>query len=227
MIIRLFFEKETSTLTYIVVSNGEAVIIDPVVSQTEQYMTRLKEMGVTLKYVLDTHVHADHITASGKLRELTGCETILGEHTANQCVSKKVKDGEQFSVGELTFTTIETPGHTNDSVCYYIPGYVFTGDTLLVRSTGRTDFQSGSVEESYNNIVKKLFTLPEETVIYPGHDYRGETASTIREEKLFNPRLAGKTYAEYAEIMNNLNLDRPKYMDVAVPANLQCGQKWK
>ncbi len=149
MIIRQFFEKETSTLTYIVASKGEAVIIDPVVSQSEQYMTRLKEMGLTLKYVLDTHVHADHITASGKLRELTGCETILGEQTANQCVSRKVKDGEQFTVGDITFTTIETPGHTNDSVCYYIPGYVFTGDTLLVRSTGRTDFQSGSRLSSF------------------------------------------------------------------------------
>jgi glyoxylase-like metal-dependent hydrolase (beta-lactamase superfamily II) len=186
-------------------------------------MKLLKELNLKLKYVFDTHVHADHITAAGKLRELTDCITLLGAGTNAKCVSKVVTDGEKIQVGTLEFTVLETPGHTQDSYCLYTPKMVFTGDTLFVRGTGRTDFQAGNPVDQYNSIVNKLFSLPEETLVYPGHDYNGNTCSSIWEEKNFNPRLAGKSVAEFKEIMDNLNLPNPKLMDVAVPANLACG----
>jgi len=225
MLVRQLFDAQTFTFTYIVADNfgSEAIIIDPVDSKVEQYMKLLKELNLKLKYVFDTHVHADHITAAGKLRELTDCITLLGAGTDAKCVSKVVKDGEKIQVGTLEFTVLETPGHTQDSYCLYTPKMVFTGDTLFVRGTGRTDFQAGNPVDQYNSIVNKLFSLPEETIVYPGHDYNGNTRSSIWEEKNFNPRLAGKSVAEFKEIMDNLNLPNPKLMDVAVPANLACG----
>lgn len=225
MLVRQLFDAQTFTFTYIVADNfgSEAIIIDPVDSKVEQYLKLLKELNLQLKYVFDTHVHADHITAAGKLRELTDCITLLGAVTNAKCVSQVVKDGEKIHVGTLEFTVLETPGHTQDSYCLYTPTMVFTGDTLFVRGTGRTDFQAGNPVDQYNSIVNKLFNLPEETIVYPGHDYNGNTQSSIWEEKNFNPRLAGKSVAEFKEIMDNLNLPNPKLMDVAVPANLACG----
>ena len=225
MLVRQLFDAQTFTFTYIVADNfgSEAIIIDPVDSKVEQYMKLLKELNLKLKYVFDTHVHADHITAAGKLRELTDCITLLGAGTNAKCVSKVVKDNKKIQVGTLEFTVLETPGHTQDSYCLYTPTMVFTGDTLFVRGTGRTDFQAGNPVDQYNSIVNKLFSLPEETLVYPGHDYNGNTRSSIWEEKNFNPRLAGKGVAEFKEIMDNLNLPNPKLMDVAVPANLACG----
>ena len=225
MLVRQLFDQQTFTFTYIVAADfgKEAIIIDPVDSKVEQDVKLLKELGLTLKYVFDTHVHADHITAAGKLRELTGCTTLLGEETGAACVSKTVADGEKISLPGVEFTVLRTPGHTQDSYCLYTPGMVFTGDTLFIRGTGRTDFQAGNPVDQYNSIVNKLFTLPEETIVYPGHDYNGNISSTIWEEKRFNPRLAGKSVEEFKQIMDNLNLPNPKLMDVAVPANLKCG----
>lgn len=225
MLIRQLFDTQTFTFTYLIADgiNSEAIIIDPVNTKIEQYMKLLKEFNLKLKFVFDTHVHADHITASGKLRELTNCITLLGEATGPDCVSKTVSDGEKIQVGSLEFTVLETLGHTQDSFCLYTLGMVFTGDTLFVRGTGRTDFQAGNPIDQYNSIVNKLFTLPEETIVYPGHDYNGNTCTTIWEEKSFNPRLAGKSVEEFKQIMDNLNLPNPKLMDIAVPANLACG----
>ena len=225
MLIRQLFDAQTFTFTYLVADgiNSEAIIIDPVDTKIDQYMRLLKELNLKLKYVFDTHVHADHITAAGKLRELTDCITLLGEATGATCVSKTVCDGEKIHVGTIEFTVLETPGHTQDSFCLYTDGMIFTGDTLFVRGTGRTDFQAGNPVDQYNSITKKLFTLPEDTIVYPGHDYNGNTCTSIWEEKNFNPRLAGKTVEEFKYIMDNLNLPNPKLMDIAVPANLACG----
>ena len=225
MLIRQLFDTQTFTFTYLVADgvNSEAIIIDPVDTKIEQYMRLLKELNLKLKYVFDTHIHADHITAAGKLRDLTNCITLLGEATGATCVSKTVSDGEKIHVGAIEFTVLETPGHTQDSFCLYTTGMVFTGDTLFVRGTGRTDFQAGNPIDQYNSIVNKLFTLPEATIVYPGHDYNGNTCTTVWEEKNFNPRLAGKTVEEFKYIMDNLNLPNPKLMDIAVPANLACG----
>ena len=225
MLLRQLFDAQTFTFTYIVASDygKDAIIIDPVDRMVSTYIRLLKELGLTLKYILDTHVHADHITAAGKLRELTGAITVLGAETSSQCVNKKVKDGEKIFIDGLEITAISTPGHTNDSYSFYIPGMLFTGDTLFIRGTGRTDFQSGSASQEYNSIFNKLLIFPDNTIIYPGHDYNGNTTSTIYEEKRFNPRLQVKDVAEYESIMNNLNLPSPKLMDIAVPANLKCG----
>ncbi|MCX8514842.1 MAG: MBL fold metallo-hydrolase [Burkholderiales bacterium] len=225
MLLRQLFDIETFTFTYIIAADfgKEAIIIDPVESKVDKYVNLLNELGLTLKYVFDTHVHADHITASGKLRDKTGCITLIGQETGAACVSKTVKDNEKLIINGLEFTVLRTPGHTQDSYCLYTSGMVFTGDTLFIRGTGRTDFQAGSPVDQYYSIVNKLFTLPEATIVYPGHDYNGNSSSTIWEEKRFNPRLAGKTVEEFKVIMDNLNLPSPKLMDVAVPANLKCG----
>ena len=188
-----------------------------------QYLRLLKELGLTLKYIVETHIHADHITASGQLRELTGAEILLGAGVLPQCDNKQITDGEKIQVGGLALTAIATPGHTDDSFCFYTSGMLFTGDTLFIRGTGRTDFQSGCASAQYNSIFKKLFSYPDNTVVYPGHDYNGNTSSTIYEERKFNPRLQVKNVAEYEVIMKNLNLPRPKLMDIAIPANFKCG----
>jgi sulfur dioxygenase len=225
MIFKQLFDHDTSTYTYLIASapGREAIIIDPVKSKTKTYLKLLKELNIKLAYTLDTHIHADHITASGDLREKTGSIYIMGEHTNAQCVSLKLKENEVINVDGLKFETIYTPGHTNDSYSFVLDNQVFTGDTLLIRGTGRTDFQNGSAIAQYDSIFNKLLKLPNETIVYPGHDYHGHTSSSIWEERDFNPRLQVNSVEEYAGLMENLHLPLPRYIDVAVPANLLCG----
>ena len=226
MIFRQLFDEATWTYTYLIASGKgrEAVIIDPVIEHTDMYLTLIDQLGIRLVRAMDTHVHADHITALGALREKTQCITNLGEQTDAECVSETFKDGDVIDVDGIKIKTLHTPGHTNDSYSFVMADRVFTGDTLLIRGSGRTDFQAGDPGDSWDSITGKLFALPDETLVYPGHDYKGWTVSTIGEEKQFNPRLAGKSREEYIEIMNSLNLPDPKLMDIAVPANLKCGR---
>lgn len=229
MIFRQLFERESSTYTYLIgcQKTREALLIDTVKSETENYLRLLQELNLNLKYVLDTHTHADHITAAGDLRQRTGAFTLLGEEAHSACVSQSMKEGDQFHIGELTFTAWYTPGHTDDSYCFILQhknqAYVFTGDTLLIRGTGRTDFQNGDAKEQYQSL-QRLLTLPAETLVYPSHDYKGWTVSSIAEEKAFNPRLQVVDVNAYVALMNNLNLPNPKLMDIAVPANRACGK---
>ncbi|MES2823013.1 MAG: MBL fold metallo-hydrolase [Pseudomonadota bacterium] len=230
MIFRQLFDAESSTYTYLLgdATSRQALLIDPVLKSVNAYLQLLRELNLTLAYVLDTHTHADHITASGKLRELTGCTTFLGEESHSHCVSKTLSDGEKISLGKLTITALYTPGHTDDSYSFVITDndqtYLFSGDTLLIRSTGRTDFQKGNAIEQYRSIFNKLLTLPDSTWVYPAHDYKGWMVSTIAEEKQHNPRLQLPNENDYAEFMNTLKLPDPKMMDIAVPANRSCGQ---
>ncbi|USU18444.1 MBL fold metallo-hydrolase [Paraburkholderia fungorum] len=230
MLFRQMFDCTSSTYTYLLASRvgGEALIIDPVKEQLDQYLTVIAQLDLRLVQAIDTHTHADHITALGDLRDATQCVTIMGELSKAHCVSRHVHEDEVLSVDGIELRAIYTPGHTDESFSFVLnpkaPTAVFTGDVLLIRGSGRTDFQGGDPHRSYDSIVNKLFRLPETTTLYPAHDYKGWTASSIGEEKNFNPRLAGKTEAEYVEIMNGLNLPNPKMMDVAIPANLACGQ---
>lgn len=231
MIFRQLIHYATFTYTYVLGDEKSrfGVIIDPVKENVDRYIQLLEELNLKLIYVLDTHVHADHITGAGLLRERTGCATVLGKNTAAPCVSQKVEDNQILNVGDLQIKVIETPGHTDDSVAYYLESdsqkYLFTGDTLLIKGSGRTDFQNGNALDQYNSLFNKLLRLPDDTLVFPAHDYNGFTMSTIGEEKRFNPRLQVKSAEEYQHLMNNLNLPNPKYMDVAVPANLQCGKE--
>lgn len=227
MIFRQFFDYDTYTYTYLVASGigREAVLIDPVKEQMPLYLQILKELDVKLMFALDTHVHADHITALGDLRNATDCVTVMGEQTSAQCVTLKAKDGDPILIDNLVLKPIYTPGHTDDSYSFVMDDRVFTGDTLLIRGSGRTDFQNGDSAMQYVSLFNRLLTLPKETIVFPGHDYRGMTSSTIGEEVQFNPRLQVKSKAEYIELMANLKLPNPKYMDIAVPANQQCGQR--
>ena len=224
MIFRQLFDRESSTYSYLIASRGQAVLIDPVKEQLPTYLRLIDEFGLKLVYALDTHVHADHVTALGDLRRETQCVTAMGDQTRAECVSRKLKDREVLQVGDVSIEAWHTPGHTDDSVSYVMDDRVFTGDTLLIRGTGRTDFQNGDAGQLYHSIFDKLLTLPDETWVYPGHDYRGQTVSTIGEERAFNPRLRVRTEAEFRAIMDALELPNPKLMDVAVPANLSCGR---
>lgn len=228
MIFRQMFDANSSTYTYLLASgrSREAILIDPVKEKTPDYLRLLHELDIRLVRAVDTHTHADHVTALGELRMQTGCVTVMGEFTQAECVSETVRDGERLKLDGIELTAMYTPGHTDESFSFVLNDdqAVFTGDVLLIRGSGRTDFQGGDPYKSYDSIVNGLFRLPESTLVYPGHDYRGFTVSSIGEEKHFNPRLAGKTADEYAEIMNHLNLPDPKLMDVAIPANLACGQ---
>lgn len=225
MLFRQLFEAESCTYTYLLASRpgGEALIIDPVLERVDHYMRLLEELDLNLIKVIDTHVHADHITAMGALRDRTKCVTVMGEMSSVDVVSMRVKEGDTVAIEGLALGVLYTPGHTSDSYCFTMADRVFTGDTLFIRGTGRTDFQGGSALAQYDSIFNKLLKLPEETLVYPGHDYKGDTVSTIGEEKRFNPRLQVSSAQEYAEIMDNLNLDNPKMMDVAVPANQVMG----
>ena len=229
MLFRQLFEPLSSTYTYIIASDygREALIIDPVKELTPTYLDILKELDLKLVYGIDTHTHADHVTALGELRENTQCITMMGEYSQAECVSVHLNDNELINIDGIKLQSLYTPGHTNESFSFYLknggPRMVFTGDALLIRGSGRTDFQSGSAVDSYHSITQRLFTLAEDTLVYPGHDYNGSTASSIWEEKRYNPRLAGRSLEEYVEIMDNLNLPNPKLMDVAIPANLACG----
>jgi sulfur dioxygenase len=230
MLFRQFFDSTSSTYTYLLASahGREALLIDPVKEQVPQYLAAIEALELKLVHAIDTHTHADHITGLGDLRDATGCVTLMGEFTKAACVSENVRDGEQVRLDGVRLQALYTPGHTDESFSFVLdpaqPRAVFTGDVLLIRGSGRTDFQNGDPEKSWDSIVNRLFRLPDETLVYPAHDYKGWTASSIGEEKRHNPRLAGKTRAQYVEIMRNLNLPNPKLMDVAVPANLACGQ---
>lgn len=227
MIFRQILEPESSTWTYIAAARpgGDALIVDPVDRLTDMYLELLGQLGLRLAFALDTHTHADHITALGALHDRTGCMTVMGEQSKAVGIDKRIRDGEILDCDGLSVKALFTPGHTDESFSYLLPDRVFTGDALLYRGTGRTDFQSGDARKSWDSIVNKLFRLPDETLVYAGHDYKGWAMSTIGEEKQFNPRLAGRTEAEYVDLMNNLNLPRPKMMDIAVPANLACGRR--
>ncbi len=225
MIFRQLFDSVSSTYTYLIAgrSGGEALIIDPVLDKVERYIQLLAELDVKLVKAIDTHVHADHITGLGALRDRTRCITVMGRESGVDVVSMRVADGDKIEIAGLALETLYTPGHTDDSYSFLMDDRVFTGDTLLIRGTGRTDFQNGDPAASYDSIFNKLLKLPDDTLVYPAHDYKGDTVSTIGEEKAFNPRLQVQSVEEYVEIMNNLNLPDPKMMDVAVPANLQVG----
>ena len=225
MLFHQLFDKNSSTYTYLIASakGREALIIDPVLENIEQYIKLLNELDLKLVKVIDTHIHADHITAASKLKDATNCTTIMGEHTPSDTVEIKVKDDEIIYVDKLEIKAIYTPGHTKDSYSFLMDDYLFSGDTLLINGTGRTDFQGGNSRDSYNSIFNRLLKLPEETLLYPAHDYNGQTVSTIGKEKKFNPRLQVNSVNEYIDIMNNLNLSKPKLMDINVASNIKLG----
>lgn len=225
MIFRQLFDYTSYTYTYLLAdrAGGEALIIDPVLDKVDRYLQLLEELDLKLVKAVDTHVHADHITGLGALRDRTRCVTVMGQESAVDVVSVRVKDGEHITAGGISLTAMHTPGHTNDSYSFLLDNMIFTGDTLFIRGTGRTDFQQGSSKAQYDSLFNKLLKLPDDTLVYPGHDYKGDTVSTIGEEKRFNPRLQVSSAAEYAQIMDNLGLENPKMMDVAVPANLKMG----
>ena len=225
MIFRQLFDQTSGTYSYLLASRrgGEALIIDPVLEKVDRYLQLVRELDLKLVKAVDTHLHADHITGLGALRDKTQCVTVMGEQTKADVVSMRLADGEQLTIEGLALDVIYTPGHTDDSYSFILPDRVFTGDTLLIRGTGRTDFQNGDPRQQYESIFGRLLKLPNETLIYPAHDYKGETVSTIGEEKAFNPRLQVKSVDEYVQLMNNLNLGNPKMMDVAVPANMKVG----
>lgn len=225
MIFRQLFDHDSSTYTYLLASRpgGEALLIDPVVERVPQYLQLLGELDLRLVLAVDTHIHADHVTGLGALRESTACATAMGEHSRAECVSVRLREGEDLPLDGLRFQVLYTPGHTDDSYSLLLPDRVFTGDTLLIRGTGRTDFQNGDAGAQYDSLFGKLLKLPEETLVYPAHDYNGMTVSTIGEERRYNPRLQVGDRAEYVALMNGLKLDNPKLMDIAVPANRACG----
>ena len=223
MIFKQLFDNKSSTYTYIISSGigREALIIDPVIENTSSYLKILKELELKLVKVIDTHIHADHVSGLNELSKQTSCSKIMGEHSASEVVDVYVKDNEKIKIENIELNSIYTPGHTDCSYSFFMKDRVFTGDTLLINGTGRTDFQNGSSYDAYDSLFKKILKLPEKTLVYPAHDYNGKTHSTIETEKKNNPRLQVKSAEEYAEIMKNLKLSNPKMMDVAVPANIK------
>jgi sulfur dioxygenase len=226
MIFRQLWDLESSTYTYLIAGGvgGEALIIDPVRSRVPQYLRLLKELNLVLKIAIDTHLHADHVTGTGPLAVETGCVVMMGIQSAIDWSDvSRFQDGDTLAIEGISLQVLYTPGHTDDSYCFYMGDRVFTGDTLFIRGTGRTDFQNGSASMQYDSLFKQLFSLPEETLVYPGHDYQGMTVSTIREERLYNPRVQVASRDDYVTLMNGLNLPYPKLMGVAVPENRRCG----
>lgn len=225
MIFRQLFDQVSGTYSYLLASRrgGEAMIIDPVLEKVDRYLALVKELDLKLVKAVDTHMHADHITGLGALRDKTRCITVMGEQTKADVVSMRLADGDKLTIEGIALDVIYTPGHTDDSYSFIMPDRVFTGDTLLIRGTGRTDFQNGDARQQYESIFGRLLKLPEATLVYPAHDYKGDTVSTIGEEKAFNPRLQVKSIDEYVALMNSLNLPNPKMMDVAIPANMKVG----
>ena len=223
MIFEQLFDTKSSTYTYIVSSGKgrEALIIDPVIEHTDEYIKILNNLELKLVKVIDTHIHADHITGLNELNKRTNCTRIMGEKSKSEVIDLKIKDDEKINIENIEFKAIYTPGHTDCSYSYLMNDRVFTGDTLLINGTGRTDFQNGSSEDAYESLFNKLLKLPKDTLVYPAHDYNGKKFSTIENEKNNNPRLQVSSKEEYTEIMNNLNLANPKMMDVAVPANVK------
>ena len=227
MIFRQLFDATSGTYSYLLASRrgGEALIIDPVLEKVDRYLQLMEQLDLRLVKAVDTHLHADHVTGLGALRDRTDCITVMGEQSGVDVVSMRLTDGDRLTVEGLSLDVIYTPGHTDDSYSFYMRDRVFSGDTLLIRGTGRTDFQNGDARAQYDSIFNRLLRLPDETLLFPAHDYKGDTVSTIGEERAFNPRLQVRSAEEYAEVMNNLNLPSPKMMDVAVPANLCVGLK--
>jgi len=226
MFIRQLFDRETSTYSYILADEltKEAAIIDPVKEQFERDALLIEQLGFELKYTLETHVHADHITSSGQMREKFSSKIALHENSGARCADMLLKDNDELTLGNYVIKAMYTPGHTDGDISYVVDGHVFTGDALLVRDCGRTDFQAGSSNTLYNSIINKIFALDDATIIYPGHDYFGFTASTVKEEKQYNNRLGnGKTEEEFVEIMANLDLSLPKKIKESVPGNMSCG----
>ena len=225
MLFRQLFDKLTSTYTYLIASTKgrEALIIDPVLENVDKYVALLNELDLKLVKVIDTHIHADHITGASKLKDQTKCTTIMGDQTPAEAVEIKVKDGEIIKLDQLKIKALYTPGHTSDSFSFLMNNYLFSGDTLLINGTGRTDFQNGSAKDAYNSIFNRLLKLPEETLLYPAHDYNGKKFSSIGNEKKFNPRLQVDNQNEYVEIMNNLNLPKPKFIDLNISSNIKLG----
>jgi len=225
MIFRQLFDSTSGTYTYLLASRrgGEALIIDPVLEKVDRYIQLVEELDLKLVKAVDTHLHADHITGLGALRDRTHCITVMGEHSKVDVVSMRLSEGDKLTIEGVALDVLYTPGHTDDSYSFLMRDRVFTGDTLLIRGTGRTDFQNGDARAQYDSIFNTLLRLPDETMIFPAHDYKGETVSTVAEEKRFNPRLQVKSVDEYVELMSNLKLPNPKMMDVAVPANMRVG----
>ncbi len=225
MIFKQFFDIKSSTYTYLISSGKgrEALIIDPVIENVTKYINVLKELDLKLVKVIDTHIHADHVTGASKLKDVTKCSTIMGAHTPAESVEIKVKDEEYINLDNLKFRAIYTPGHTSDSYSFLMNNHLFSGDTLLINGTGRTDFQNGNAKDAYNSIFNKLLKLPEETLLYPAHDYKGEKVSTIGKEKKQNPRLQVSSVDEYVEIMNNLDLKKPAELEKNVSRNINLG----
>ncbi len=226
MIFKQVFDTKSSTYTYLIASakGREAVIIDPVIENVESYIALLNELDLKLVKVIDTHIHADHITGASKLKKVTNCSTIMGEHTPADAVEVKVKDEEIIKIDQIAIKAMYTPGHTSDSYSFLMDKYLFSGDTLLINGTGRTDFQNGSSKDAYNSLFNKLLKLPDDTVLYPGHDYNGKLSSTIGKEKQHNPRLQVENVDQYIEIMSNLNLSKPKMIDHNISKNLKLGK---
>ncbi|PIG94105.1 MBL fold metallo-hydrolase [Gloeocapsopsis sp. IPPAS B-1203] len=226
MLFRQLFDQNTGTYTYLIADSKskDAVIVDPVVEQVERDRKLIDELGLTLRYCLETHIHADHITGTAKLRELTGCHGVVPEKANAACANCFIRDGETLQIGDVYIQAIATPGHTDSHVAYLVNDtQLLTGDALFIRGCGRTDFQSGDAGTLYDSVTQRLFTLPDDTLVYPGHDYRGHTVSTIGEEKQWNPRFIGRTRDGFIEFMDNLNLPNPQKIMEAVPANERCG----
>ena len=223
MIFEQLFDTKSSTYTYIISSGKgrEALIIDPVIENTDEYINLLKNLELKLVKVIDTHIHADHISGLNELSKRTNCSKIMGEKSKSEVLDIHVKDSEKIKIENIELTSIYTPGHTDCSYSFLMKDRVFTGDTLLINGTGRTDFQSGNSYDAYNSLFNKLLKLPKETLVYPAHDYNGKKYSTIEAEKNNNPRLQVSSAEEYAEKMNSLNLANPKMIDIAVPANVK------
>ncbi|MCA1904886.1 MAG: MBL fold metallo-hydrolase [Cyanobacteria bacterium KgW148] len=227
MLFRSLFDYDTYTYTYLIadLSSKTAALVDSVLEQTDRDLQLIKELGLTLSYAIETHIHADHITGASRLREVTGCLGVVPKGAEVACADRFLEDGEILQLGEIPIEAIATPGHTDSHMAYLVNHtHLLTGDALFIRGCGRTDFQSGDAGALFDAVTDRLFQLPDETLVYPGHDYRGQIVSTIGEEKAFNPRFKGRTKAEFINYMASLNLPDPKKIAEAVPANLQCGK---
>ena len=226
MIFKQLFDAKSSTYTYLIASakGREAIIIDPVLENVDEYISHLRELDLKLVKVIDTHIHADHITGASKLKSNTNCTTIMGENSPAETVDIKLKDDGIIEIDQLKIRAMFTPGHTSDSYSFLMGNYLFSGDTLLINGTGRTDFQNGSSKDAYHSLFHKLLKLPDETILYPGHDYNGKKSSTIGKEKEHNPRLQVENVGQYIEIMSNLNLSKPKMIDHNISRNLKLGE---
>lgn len=222
---RQLFDYQTWTYTYLLWDENtkEAALIDPVIEQVERDISLIREMNLKLKFTLETHIHADHISGGGPIRKKLGSQVVTHKNATTDCPNLKVDEGDKIILGNQVIDILHTPGHTNTDITFLTDGKAFTGDTLFVRDCGRTDFQLGSTEQMWQSITQKLFLLPDTTLVLPAHDYQGQTVSTIGEEKAYNRRVAGHSYEEFKAIMDGLNLPRPKRIDISVPGNLRCG----